>query len=221
MSGDPHPYLSWLVRVSPHFEQGERWRQAQEDYARTWVFVGPPPHRGLAATVPGLACPTVDRRAGTTDDGVTAAFTTYLGVSGGYYQARDGVLFPDSKVRLADVADSTGNTVMLGERPPSPDNHFGWWYAGQGQSFDAAADFLLPAVEGNRTFRAPTCPRGPHRFGPGRDDDQCDQFHFWSHHPGGANFAFADGAVRLLRYAAADRLPALATRAGGEVAAAD
>jgi prepilin-type processing-associated H-X9-DG protein len=46
--------------------------------------------------------------------------------------------------------------------------------------------------------------------------DQCDLFHFWSLHPGGANFAFADGSVRFLTYAADDVLPALATRAGGE-----
>ena len=32
----------------------------------------------------------------------------------------------------------------------------------------------------------------------------------------GANFAFADGSVRFLRYSANDILPALATRAGGE-----
>jgi prepilin-type processing-associated H-X9-DG protein len=44
-------------------------------------------------------------------------------------------------------------------------------------------------------------------------------FHFWSPHPGGANFALADGSVRFLPYAANDVLPALATRAGGEVAA--
>jgi prepilin-type processing-associated H-X9-DG protein len=41
--------------------------------------------------------------------------------------------------------------------------------------------------------------------------------HFWSQHPGGANWAFADGSVRFLRYANASLMPALATRAGGEV----
>jgi prepilin-type processing-associated H-X9-DG protein len=42
-------------------------------------------------------------------------------------------------------------------------------------------------------------------------------FHFWSPHSGGANFLFADGSVRLLRYGADPILSALATRAGGEV----
>jgi prepilin-type processing-associated H-X9-DG protein len=61
------------------------------------------------------------------------------------------------------------------------------------------------------------CGPGEYPFRPaGGTDDPCGVFHFWSLHPGGANFAFCDGSVRLLPYAAAGLLPALATRAGGE-----
>ena len=48
-------------------------------------------------------------------------------------------------------------------------------------------------------------------------NDPCGMFHFWSPHPGGANFAFADGSVRFLRYSAYSIMPALASRAGGEI----
>jgi prepilin-type processing-associated H-X9-DG protein len=162
-------------------------------------------------------CPADARRVGTTDDGITAAFTFYLGLSGGTGLSHDGVLFQDSKVRIADVTDGASNTLLAGERPPSPDNRFGWWYAGIGQSLlDGSADSVMPAKEFNRTFYAPTCPPGPYQFGPGSPDNMCDTFHYWSRHPGGAHFAFADGAVRFLRYDAAPLLPALATRAGGE-----
>jgi prepilin-type processing-associated H-X9-DG protein len=53
------------------------------------------------------------------------------------------------------------------------------------------------------------------------EDIRCHQGHFWSLHPGGANFAFADGSVRFLSYSAEPILPALATRAGGEVVGLD
>jgi prepilin-type processing-associated H-X9-DG protein len=48
-------------------------------------------------------------------------------------------------------------------------------------------------------------------------NDDCAVFHFWSPHPGGAHFIFADGSVHFLTYPAAPIMPALATRAGGEL----
>ncbi|HLW66382.1 MAG TPA: H-X9-DG-CTERM domain-containing protein [Gemmataceae bacterium] len=59
--------------------------------------------------------------------------------------------------------------------------------------------------------------RGPFHYGPGRIDNPCDSFHFWSLHPMGANFLFCDGSVHFIAYSAAEIMPALATRAGGEV----
>jgi prepilin-type processing-associated H-X9-DG protein len=61
------------------------------------------------------------------------------------------------------------------------------------------------------------CLPGPYAYGRGRLSNQCDQFHFWSLHVDGAHFLFADGSVRFLSYSADGVLPALATRAGGEV----
>ena len=68
------------------------------------------------------------------------------------------------------------------------------------------------------------CPAGPYHFvGPDETKDStgqvnraCDQFHFWSRHPGGANFLYADGSVHFLGYSADDVISAMATRAGGE-----
>ena len=61
------------------------------------------------------------------------------------------------------------------------------------------------------------CNIGPYQYGPGKLNNTCDDFHFWSLHSGGANFAFADGSVRFVTYSADPIMPALATRAGGEV----
>ncbi|HMF16230.1 MAG TPA: H-X9-DG-CTERM domain-containing protein [Gemmataceae bacterium] len=62
------------------------------------------------------------------------------------------------------------------------------------------------------------CPPGTYTFEPGSISNQCDMFHFWSLHPGGASFLFADGSVHFLSYSVAPILPALASRAGGETA---
>jgi prepilin-type processing-associated H-X9-DG protein len=78
---------------------------------------------------------------------------------------------------------------------------------------------LLGAREINRGGAYDSaCPPGPYQFRPGRLEEQCDLFHFWSLHSGGSHFLFADGAVHFLSYDADTVLPALSTRAGGEVA---
>ncbi|HEV2947513.1 MAG TPA: H-X9-DG-CTERM domain-containing protein [Gemmataceae bacterium] len=61
------------------------------------------------------------------------------------------------------------------------------------------------------------CPPGPYEFGPGKVDNQCDVFHYWSLHRGGANFLMVDGSVHFIHYSAAPLMPALATRSGREV----
>jgi prepilin-type processing-associated H-X9-DG protein len=51
---------------------------------------------------------------------------------------------------------------------------------------------------------------------PGNINDNCDQAHFWSQHPGGANFLLADGSARFVSYSIDNIFPALCTRSGGE-----
>ena len=49
-------------------------------------------------------------------------------------------------------------------------------------------------------------------------DSSIHQYHFWSWHPTGANFAFLDGSVHLLSYNVdLATFNSLATRAAGEV----
>jgi len=69
---------------------------------------------------------------------------------------------------------------------------------------------LQPIVSGS------PCGPGDYPFMPSNFNDPCGMFHFWSSHPGGANFALADGSVHFLSYSANNVMPALATRAGGE-----
>lgn len=175
------------------------------------------------------------------------AGTNYLGVNGTNAWARDGLLMANQRVRLLDVLDGTSQTLLAGERgfrkgaleviddSEEIDNvRFGSWFSAVGQD-NGSVGVTLGVREMNWGFgRARKlkwerdCPPGPYHFGPprktrdatGKVNEECDLFQFWSHHPGGTHFLYADGSVHFLGYAADAVLPALATRAGGEVVTA-
>jgi prepilin-type N-terminal cleavage/methylation domain-containing protein/prepilin-type processing-associated H-X9-DG protein len=140
--------------------------------------------------------------------------------------SKDGVIFVGSSVRLGDVTDGSSNTLLFGERyhydpeyetqrplvwsdgPPMA----GWgrwgFVANQGASGNISLSTPQPI-----NYRVPS----------GGDfsaleDRACT---FGSGHPGGANFAFADGSVRFMSDSTSlATLKALSTRAGGEVVSA-
>jgi prepilin-type N-terminal cleavage/methylation domain-containing protein/prepilin-type processing-associated H-X9-DG protein len=211
---------SWLVKVLPYVEQEPLLRQAEEAYrAFPNPFVGPP-HPPATAVVPTYLCP-ADPRVRTPQLATVTkrmvALTSFLGVTGRDNATRDGVFFVNSRTPLAAVTDGTSGTLLAGERPPSANFQLGWWYAGMGQDGYGSGDMHMGVFEQNLyPVTVGSCAPGFYPFRAGTLDDQCAAFHFWSLHPGGANFAFCDGSVRLLPYAAAGLLPALATRAGGE-----
>jgi prepilin-type N-terminal cleavage/methylation domain-containing protein/prepilin-type processing-associated H-X9-DG protein len=219
--GESFPNMGWLARILPHVEQQPLWQASVAAYA---VQPGDPfhaPHTGFMTPIRVYACPADDRQLEVHDTHAKfrVACAGYLGVLGTNYRITDGVLFHGSQVRLVDVADGTSNTLLAGERPPSPDFWYGWWYASEAPS--GSGDTVLGVRERNSrmsTYSA-SCRLGPYRFESGRLDEQCDLFHFWSLHAGGANIAFVDGSVRFLAYSADDVMPALATRSGGETVA--
>jgi prepilin-type N-terminal cleavage/methylation domain-containing protein/prepilin-type processing-associated H-X9-DG protein len=216
----PYPLLGWPARLLPFVEQDNLWRLTTEAFQINRNPFQNPPHVGLATVVPLYLCPADGRISYPQESrGYTVAFTSYLGVEGTDLLSRDGMLFYDYNVSFSEVTDGLSNTVMVGERPPSADFYYGWWYTGAGQSGSGSLDMTLGVSEINRYRRAEfrRCLPGPYSFGPGNLRNDCDLFHFWSLHPGGANFLCADGSVHFLSYSAASVLPALGTRAGGEV----
>jgi prepilin-type processing-associated H-X9-DG protein len=136
-------------------------------------------------------------------------------------------------VRMNQVTDGLSNTLMAGERPPSKDLVFGWWFAGFGISGDGDGDVVLGISErfedgfmGYHDPQGRPCSKGSndpnnaaaYKLSPGSLDNQCDQFHYWSLHNGGANFVLGDGSVRFLSYSTSPIVQrAMATRNGGEV----
>jgi len=214
-------YSTWLLRITPYLEQQNVYDQAQADYqSNPNPFANTALHRGFAHTLNDLICPSfpqADAPSETPEYG-TSANTTYLGVLGTDFTKRDGFFGTDLKRRPANVLDGLSNTLMIGERPPSVDGYFGWWYSGYGQTGTSCLDTLLGVRERNLHQRGNAiCSDGPFHFQPGSSEYQCSSLHFWSQHPGGANFCYGDGSVKFLSYEADSVLPELATVAGREV----
>jgi prepilin-type N-terminal cleavage/methylation domain-containing protein/prepilin-type processing-associated H-X9-DG protein len=240
----PYQYWSWLAQILPYTEQSNVYNQAST-WARSgpgnypwwpWgdFWINPessPPNPALGEIMKLYICPADPRTAIVFQDtadwpyirgGAAVAFTSYVGVSGvtDPYSTGStaGVLYWQSKVTMTQITngDGTSNTLMAGERPPSQDLEYGWWFAGAGYQGGGTGDVLLGARE-YKYAAALGCPSSKVGLQPGNLDTPCDQVHFWSQHTGGANFLLADGHVRFVVYAGNGVLPAMCTYKGGEV----
>jgi len=234
----PYYYWSWMAQIMPFWEQDNLYRQA-DSWARQptpayaywpwggfWLSPATPSNPALGKKLQCLICPADGRQnytlPGNQWGGVgDVAFTGYLGVVGingpGYTNAtQNGMMYWQSHTKLTDVIDGLSNTLMVGERPPSQDLNYGWWFAGAGYDSNGTGDVLLGFRE-NAYAAALGCPAKYINFQRGTIKDPCDQVHFWSAHSGGANFVLGDGSVRFVSYNNDPNMPALATKAGGEV----
>lgn len=214
---------TWLTRILPYVEQENVWNRAIDDYTNSAnPFSG---HSGLMTVIPTFACasdPVSGHRHYTSNGPITllVASTDYVGLNGTNFKNKDGIFFQNSATKFGEIRDGLSNTLLLGERPPSKDFWYGWWYAGRGQANSGSPDMILGVRELNESApKLGGCDFGPYGFRSG-SNEMCDTLHFWSYHPGGANYCFADGSVRFLPYDADDILPILATRAGREPTAA-
>jgi prepilin-type N-terminal cleavage/methylation domain-containing protein/prepilin-type processing-associated H-X9-DG protein len=247
-----HPYWSWMALAMQYYEQDNLYNAADTwahtlsprptgngawaywpwgDYWQHWA--NSPPNPALSTPVALLNCPSDPRSLLAIDPtGLTVAFTDYLGVSGlsGDLQGdKSGVFVFNQSLRIQDISDGTSNTVMVGERPPSSDYSFGFWFADAGYDKSGTGGVVLgareprfpldPQVGGSPVSCSQDFLSGKVKTGlqPGKAKYNCDMIHFWSFHPGGANFLLADGSVRFLSFSADAVLPMLATRNGGEV----
>jgi prepilin-type N-terminal cleavage/methylation domain-containing protein/prepilin-type processing-associated H-X9-DG protein len=236
-------FFSWTMRVAPYMEGGNIASRFNINQWAWWQYMpGQPatkPNCLNALQVPFSKCPS-DSRGGAlvcdTGPNDAAALTTYFGVSGrdqfresnaSKLPGQDGIFYVNSQVNIAGITDGTSNTLMIGERPPSLTLYYGWMWAGSGDSpYFGATDIVLGVRE-----RAYSATAAPDFYRPGSVNDPSDlhRYHFWSHHPSGGMWTFADGHVAFIPYSAASRIvatvnginvtfmEALASRAGGEV----
>lgn len=210
-----------LAHLLPYVEQEPLWQATVlAAQSEPFSFVDPP-HVGFHAVVPIYTC-SADWRLSepkTSRLGVLVGLSSYVAVATATRGTRGILTDPSFNTRATDVSDGLSNTLMMGERAPPNSFNAGWWYTGWhkyewyivgGPNETLAIDF--------DTKNDPYCISC---FGNGRIDNEIDRYHFWSLHPGGANFSFGDGSVRFMAYSAAPRMPALASIAGGEPVSPD
>ena len=213
-------WWSWTARILPDLEEqalyeqldlrGDAWECCNKVKPFTSVKIGV------------LMCPSDPHSTGVFESdtdcpgGEAYALTSYLGCRGstrpapdadGFYPetiASNGV-FPsvNRATRIKDIRDGTSKTILIGERPADPNAYWGWWAAGVGVDDHGLGDQVLDAFEG---------------LYPGTLGEDADLLHYWSAHPGGANFALCDGSVRFIDYSIDEAtFLALGSARGGEL----
>jgi prepilin-type N-terminal cleavage/methylation domain-containing protein/prepilin-type processing-associated H-X9-DG protein len=117
-------------------------------------------------------------------------------------------------VRLASITDGTSNTISAGEGLPAQraDNNV-WQFGANANGTTVPINYPTPL----------NCDTAG-GFGTSNWASRCSYANtgFKSHHPGGANFVFADGSVHFLKQSIAmTTYCALGSRNGGEVVGSD
>jgi len=223
------PSTPWRVLVLPFVEEQALFDQiAPIEAASHSLYGGMSDLSPRQISLPLLGCPSAEPTEGTDQ------VSHYAGVAGtpgegeswdledvhaGDVQ-RNGVLYPESRVRLDHINDGTSHTIAVGERTYL----FRHWLIGatwkgdplERVSMGSAKNVVYP-INANHT-----------QFGYYVSDRQApagaertmllNELPFGSHHPGGAQFALADGSVQFLSEDIDITLfYSMSTRDGGEI----
>ena len=241
----PYYYWSWIAQILPYIEQDNVYKMA-DTWARTptnpeqyrwwpwggfWMNPQTPANPALGVMLKIIQCPADGREFNTLSGAQwggngNVAFTGYLGVGGirahNYWnQSQTGILYWTSQSSFNSIKDGTSNTLMIGERPPSADLYYGWWFAGAGYDGNGVGDVVLGSYEDGYAASM-GCSTSYLGLRPGNINQPCDQVHFWSNHTSGCNFAMGDGSVRFVTYGISQSTyNAAATAFGGEVLGSD
>jgi len=208
----PYGWWGWHARILPQIEQIALYRQIRfeddlmdllTEYNQTTgtkveVFVCPSDPLGRDILSEHVVWPDGN------EDDLRFAHHTYFGSRGSTRDVPGNGVFPEinSVTRFRDIQDGTSNTLLAGERPTDHAHYYGWWAGGIGVDLTGLGDNVLDCSEGLRH---------------GDVTNDADLTHYWSMHPGGAQFLYCDGSVQFLPYTIDhNAFLALGSRNGGE-----
>jgi len=125
----------------------------------------------------------------------------------------NGILYPSSEIATRDITDGSAHTLIVGERIFELRS----WMRGDYYQGSAASPSIVCSSSA-KSITKPLNPLPGSWIYLGDPNIRFNEFYFGSEHPGGANFAWADGSVSFVKneidFAT---LRAMATREGGEV----
>ena len=130
------------------------------------------------------------------------------------------MFFRNNSVRIAQIFDGTSQTFAVGER--SQNCSRASWTGAITNSAEPLVNLLGGAGFDPEGGGALVLAHTGEGHGPNSPSGQAHADQYWSLHPGGANFLFADGSVRFIKEQVGFGIfQSLATRGGGEVLSSD
>lgn len=196
---------SWMVWIMPFMEQNNLFTQLDLSVRETASNAVGELDAISTTVIPGLQCPS------DVEDDVVNSFSdfwfgtnSYFGVAGtnAWFisdATDDGMLSYNSSVTFGQITDGSSNTLLIGERFSFDrewadyGNVRGWAW-----SSSLSARNCIMGAQQPINYQIPAGAGGSNQT-PDRDDFQTPKLNtFSSAHPGGANFAVADGSVQFL-----------------------
>jgi prepilin-type N-terminal cleavage/methylation domain-containing protein/prepilin-type processing-associated H-X9-DG protein len=170
-------HFGWLAFVMPYLDEVNLYRQF--DFSRTAYQ-----QDSTKLTTPrSLYCPS-------SSGGSPAYAGCHHDVEAPIDVDNNGLMYLNSSLRLGDIDDGRGHTLLLGEVVTA-----GVWWAGTNASLRNAGSGIAFGGDASQYAAAIEAATPAHR------NDDAASLHvggFASLHDGGAHFAFADGGIRFI-----------------------
>ena len=215
-TGDTGPGWGFLALTLPYLEQGPL-AQSLNVNLPCWAPANAP---RVKTAVPSFLCPaaangTLDYNVVNAGGQTLATFgrSNYVGMAGRtspwgqYYDpatdlsdVADGVLYRNSRTRIADITDGTSQTMLVTEQTPFHSDST-WVGVVPGGVTCPAPRFASagcdPAAAQVNVHSGPTANEVPPVIKP-PNQPLANTDEVWSDHPGGANVLFGDGSVKFV-----------------------
>jgi prepilin-type N-terminal cleavage/methylation domain-containing protein/prepilin-type processing-associated H-X9-DG protein len=206
-------HFGWMVRILPYCDM----RNTYNHFNMSVGLYESPNATTRTTLVRSFLCPS-DNGANRAVNGVV--FSNYAACHGGTETpidaGNDGPFILNRAMRYEDISDGTSNTIFVSEKVN--DGTGQGWASGTRASLRNTGTTVNFAPGAGLTFSGPLPPATKGNTETAKPGTPSFVGGFGSRHPGGANVAMGDGAVRFLKSSmGAETMSLLGSRADGEI----